>query len=148
LDLEAVLRLLRSREGEPYERGDVRGSVAYAGAVSFGKLAYDWDVERPVPELLDLDEDSLARTLSALASPPRLRLISALLPGPRSTQQLQEVLGHVSTGQFYHHLKELLSARLVTQKERSLYAIEAHRIVPLLVVLAAAQDLTEFKDLP
>ena len=135
--------MLRSRAGGPYEAGDTRGAVAYAGVVRFGTMEYDLDVERPVPGLMAAEEEPLTRTLAALASPPRLRLIRALLRGPRSTQELQEALGNVSTGQFYHHLKELLSARIVVQKGRSLYAIGAQHIVPLLAMLAVAQDLTD-----
>lgn len=147
LDLD-LLQRLRSRTGPAYDEDGVRGAVLYAGASSSEGLNYVWQMERPVPGLLELEEAPLAQVLSALSNPARLKLLRSMLRGPRSSQQLQETLGNVSTGQFYHHLKELLSAGIVVQKERSRYEVQAHHVIPLLAILAAAYDLTNLGEAP
>lgn len=145
LDVD-LLERLRGRAGPPYEEGGERGAVLYAGAARFGDRSYVWQVERPAPGLLEVEEDLLAGVLSALASPPRLRLLKALLRGSSGGQQLQKALGDASVGQLYHHMKELQAAGLVIQKGRGAYEVGAQAVVPLLAVLAAAYDLAERRD--
>lgn len=139
-DLPVVVAL-QERSGPPYERGDVGGAVLYAGSVRFTRAEYEWQVERPVPDLLDLDLVPLARVLSALASPARLLLLRALLQGPCSSHQLQEALGVTSPGQLYHHVKELLAVGIVEQPDRSVYRLAPRKIVPFLAILAATLDM-------
>lgn len=137
----ALLEVLRQRDGPIYARDCVRGAIAYTGAVDFAGLHYVWQIERALPFLLDLDVELLAPVLLALGSPWRLRLVHALLRGPRSSQQLQEAVGLGSPGQLYHHLKELLAAGIIEQRTRSEYRLAARKIVPFLIVLAATLDL-------
>jgi DNA-binding transcriptional ArsR family regulator len=138
-----LIEALRGRRGPPYERGDRRGAVLYAGAVSIGGGEYLWQVERPAPGLLALKPERIAPVLASLSSPQRLSLLGALLAGPKSSQELQEVLGVSSPGPLYHHLKELLAAGIVEQRERSAYQIVARHVVPLLAIWAAAFDLSK-----
>lgn len=132
---------MRSRSGPPYERDGLRGALTYAGAVDFAGPAYVWQIERPLPGLLDLDPAPLARVLAALGNPLRLTLVRSLLAGPRNSHELQEALGVGSPGQLYHHLKELLAAGIIEQRGRSDYRLSPHKIVPFLIVLAGAFDL-------
>lgn len=142
----ALLERLRGRTGTPYEEGDERGAVLYAGSARFDDRSYIWQIERPVPGLLGVEEEVLTRVISALASSPRLQLLKALLRGASGNQQLQQALGEVSVGQLYHHLKELQSAGLIAQKRRGSYEIKTQAVVPLLAILAAAYDLADHRE--
>jgi hypothetical protein len=51
--------------------------------------------------------------------------------------------GGVSTGQLYHHLKELQSVGLVAQKGRGAYEVAPQTAIPLLVIIAAVYDLAD-----
>jgi len=119
----------------------VRGAVVYAGVSRFGDRESLWIKEHGVPELLDLDPRGLARVLAALAHPARLTLARALVQAPRTSQELQEVIGTASAGQLYHHLKDLVAAGVVNQAVRSRYEIAPEHTIPLLALLAAAGDL-------
>jgi DNA-binding transcriptional ArsR family regulator len=136
-----LLQQMQQRSGPPYEQGDTRGAVTYAGAVQFANLQYVWQIERPLPALLGLEPAPLARVLAALGSPARVTLVRTLLGGARNSQQLQAALGGVSTGQLYHHLKELRAAGIIDQHGRSDYRLAPSKIVPFLIVLAGAFDL-------
>ena len=145
LDVD-LLQRLQGREGTPFDGVGAhgvptRGSVLYAGAATVAGGSYLWQMERPVPGLLAVDDDLIARTVTAIASPTRIRLLKAVLGGANETHQLQAALGEVSTGQLYHHLKELTAIGLVIQRGRGRYEIAAHAVVPLLAMIAAAFDL-------
>lgn len=144
-DLE-LLERLQGRTGTPYEEGGERGAILYAGSARFDDRSYVWQIERPVPGLLGVEEEVLTPVISALASPPRLRLLKAMLRGASTNQQLQQALGEVSVGQLYHHLKELQSAGLIAQKRRGSYEIKTQAVVPLLAILAAAYDLADHRE--
>lgn len=141
-----LLERLQSRTGPPYEEDSERGAVLYAGSARFEERSYVWQIERPVPGLLGVEEEVLTPAISALASPPRLVLLKAMLRGASTNQQLQEALGGVSVGQLYHHLKELQSAGLIAQKRRGSYEIKTQAVVPLLAILAAAYDLADHRE--
>lgn len=139
-DLELIERL-RSRSDPEFTAETTAGSVLYAGAATVASGSYVWQMERPVPGLLQVDDDLVAHTLAALASPTRVRLVKAVLGGARQTHELQEALGGVSTGQLYHHLKELTAVGLLIQRGRGQYEVPAQSVVPFLAVVAAAYDL-------
>ncbi len=138
----ALLRRLQQRAGAEFDNGRQRGSVLYAGAASIDGGSYLWQMERPVPGLLAVDDDLIANTLVAMASPIRVRLLKAVLGGARETHELQTALGGVSTGQLYHHLRELQSVGLVVQHGRGRYEIAPATVVPLLAIIAAVFDLS------
>jgi len=144
-DLE-LLERLQGRTGAPYEEDDERGAILYSGSARFDDRSYVWQIERPVPGLLGVEEEVLTPVISALASPPRLQLLKALLRGASNNQQLQEALGEVSVGQLYHHLKELQASGLIAQKRRGSYEIKTQAVIPLLAILAAAYDLADHRE--
>jgi len=76
--------------------------------------------------------------LAALAHPLRLEILRRLLLGARTLGELQEIEGTGTSGQVHHHLRELRGAGLVVSQRRNDYAIPAERVVPLLVIVAAA----------
>lgn len=137
------LQQLRSRRGSRYRAKGMHGAVAYAGAVSLEDRERLWITEHPLPELMALEPDRLARALAALGHPTRLTLVRALMQEPRGSRELQEALGISSPGQLYHHLKELLAVGLVRQTGRGHYEVADRQIVPLLAVLAAVSDLVD-----
>ena len=138
---DTLLAALQQREGAPYARDEVRGALVYAGAIDLGGAEYVWQIERALPFLLDLDSEALAPVLLALGNPHRLRLVRALLGGPRNRQQLQEIVGVSSPGPLYHHLKELLASGIIEQRARGEYRLAARKAVPFLTILAATLDL-------
>jgi DNA-binding transcriptional ArsR family regulator len=137
----AALDELRRKDGPRYARGELRGAVTFAGSAEFGDRKLLWAGEHGLPEIVDLDHDAMARLFTALGHPARLALVRALLAGDRTSAGLQEVIGTASAGQLYHHLKDLIAAGVAEQAGRSRYRISNARIVPLLVVLAAAGDV-------
>ena len=135
------LKALRLREGSRYVREDMRGAVTYAGSALLGDRELMWAREHGVPEVCDLEPAGVARLLAALGHPSRLALVRDLLTGPRTSRELQAVIGSGSAGQLYHHLKDLIAAGIVGQSGRSCYQIAVDRVIPLLVILAASGDI-------
>lgn len=131
---------LARRRGQPYERDNQRGAIAYGGGLELDGREYLWQIERPVPGLLALDPDSYAHVLAALAHPHRWRLLVALVEAPRSAAELQKIIGSASPGPLYHHLRELLALGIVAQRDRH-YTVPARHVVPLLTAIALAIDL-------
>jgi ArsR family transcriptional regulator len=137
---------LRHRDGPRYVRGNLRGAIAYSGSAALGDGEVLWTREHGLPEIWDLELAGVARLLAALGHPARLALVRALLAGVRTSQELQGVIESGSAGQLYHHLNDLMAAGVVDQAGRSRYRISGSRIVPLLVILAAAEDVARPQD--
>lgn len=116
------------------ERG---GGLAYVGSAELGGREYVWAKQHTVPG----DWSAAAPVLGSLGSPARLALLAALIAGPRNRAELQEALGDSSTGQLYHHLRDLQAAGFIHQPRRGQYEIAAHTVIPLLTILAAAGDI-------
>lgn len=135
--------------GEVGLRGDGPGepggeaTVSYAGGGQFGPLHMVIRQRATLPEVFAAQPESVSRVFAALASPARLAVLRALVEeGPRTSQQLREVLDDPSAGQLYHHLRELLAAGLVIQPSRSVYAIPPGKVVAVCVAVTAATHLT------
>src|SRR5581483_7539969 len=142
LDLDAAT-LEQRYSGPAFTRGSLRGAMTYAGFAQFDQQRVLNHNERDLPSLFAEDPAPLAQIFAALASPHRLIVLRALCAGPRSRQELQELLGVSSAGHLYHHLKELLATGLVVQQGRSIYAMARHTIIPLCVALMVAADLRD-----
>ncbi|WP_232790490.1 MULTISPECIES: winged helix-turn-helix domain-containing protein [unclassified Streptomyces] len=85
------------------------------------------------------DWSETAETLGALGHPVRLRLIQALAEGRTAVTELMELEGLGTTGQIYHHLRQLVSAGWLETAGGGRYRIPPSRLVPLLVVVAGAR---------
>ncbi|MGB9757895.1 MAG: ArsR/SmtB family transcription factor [Candidatus Bipolaricaulaceae bacterium] len=91
------------------------------------------DIERILtPELI--------RSLEALSSLERLRLMLALVRGPAGSAELMAQAG-LTQGQFYHHLRILEGSGLVRKKARDEYETTLHGVSSLFTFLAAASSL-------
>jgi len=134
-----LLDRLARNTGPGFTRDEVAGSVAYGGRVrapGAGELV--WQLEHPVPDITDADLEAAATVLGALGHSLRLEILRRLLLGARTLGELQEIPSTGTSGQVHHHLRELRAAGLVVSQRRNHYAIPAERVVPLLVMVAAA----------
>jgi hypothetical protein len=135
---------LQERSGPPYESDRSSGSLVFAGVTTTrGAGSLVWQEEHPLPGVLEADWRPAAVLLSALAHPIRLELLRRLLDGARSTADLQEIPDLGTTGQLYHHLRDLQAAGLVVARSRNHYAVAADKVVPCLIMVTAAMSSTQ-----
>jgi len=126
----------------PIDFGDEPDAVvAYGGRSDRDGPPLEWQMRRTWDEVIDGAGEGTASVLSALASGPRLRMVAELARGPLATSDLAERLDQPSTGQLFHHLKELLAAGVVFQPQRGVYTIRKQHLIPVLAILSAASDL-------
>lgn len=116
------------------------GAVLYTGVARLPAGELRWQMGRGVDDLLRQDWSALAGTLAALGHPLRLQLLRAVLAGTTSTQGLQALPEMATTGQLYHHLKDLESAGWLRSVRRGEYGVPAERVIPLLAILSAATE--------
>ncbi|MFD3656278.1 ArsR/SmtB family transcription factor [Streptomyces sp. NPDC058620] len=121
------------------------GGVLYTGAVRLPTgEQYEWQYGVLTTQLLGPDEDppdwsDLAESLAALGHPVRLRLLREILAGRRTAAELTALDGVGTTGQIYHHLRQLAGAGWLHTTGRGRYEVPGVRVVPLLVVLTAGR---------
>ncbi|MFD5699265.1 ArsR/SmtB family transcription factor [Streptomyces lasiicapitis] len=119
------------------------GGVLYTGAVRLPTgERYDWQTGQFTEALLDGDWSEAAESFAALGHPVRLRLLREILGGRRTAADLAALDEVGTTGQIYHHLRQLTGAGWLHSAARGRYAVPADRVVPLLVVLTAARPMT------
>jgi hypothetical protein len=128
-----ALRGLQARVGEP-------GAVVFAGSVDLpGGARVEWQEGRLASQLLDDDWSQSAAGLTALAHPVRLLLLREILLGAETVAALGELPSLGTSGQLYHHLRQLVSAGWLRSSARGQYHVPAERVVPLLAILAATR---------
>lgn len=140
--LTGVLNSMRRQA----EKEDDLGKVGYVGAARLPGGENLYARELSLAELLSADWAPAVDILESLGSRPRLALLGTLLRQGRCTRaDLQESLagdGEQSTsGQLYHHLRALQSARLIKQRRRGDYEFAPEAVIPVLTILAAAFNL-------
>ncbi|MFH8365935.1 helix-turn-helix domain-containing protein [Streptomyces sp. NPDC018031] len=132
-----ALEGLKARLGEA---GAEDGGVLFTGAVRLPTgEAYEWQYGLPVRALLDDAWSDAADAFAALGNPVRMRLLREILGGRRTAAELADQDGLGTTGQIYHHLRQLTAAGWLHTAGRGRYEVPAGRVVPLLVALAAAR---------
>ena len=91
-----------------------------------GKPSCNWSIswDHEVEELLAAPCHRVAHVLGVLGNEVRLAILRELIDGPKTVVQLTESLGMQTTGQAYHHLKELQRAGYVAEKKAGKYSIE------------------------
>ena len=129
-------------DGVGSDAGDATGGVvSYQGEVHlYGDVS--WSIGYASGAILELSVPRTTDVLAALGHPVRLQIVRMLLRGPANAADLQAAVGLGSTGQVYHHLKTLVSANIVEQQARGDYRIGAKKVVPLLVSMLAAADIS------
>ncbi|MEV0636795.1 winged helix-turn-helix domain-containing protein [Streptomyces sp. NPDC050619] len=114
------------------------GQVLFTGVLDLPTGEhYEWQQGAVAERLLEADWSEHAAPYAALGHPVRLTLLRAVLRGTRSAAELQETAGLNTTGQLYHHLKQLTAAGWLHAEGRGHYQVPAGRVVPLLVLLSA-----------
>lgn len=121
--------------------GEVRGTLTYSGSIELGGRRLVVERREDVSRAVTADAESLSKVFAAFASPYRIAILRSLLEGPRTSQELQAVVGAGAVGQLYHHLRELQSAHLVVQQRRSVYAIPKRRVMLICILLATTPRL-------
>ncbi len=137
-----ALARLAERTGPEFDRDGVAGSLLYAGrARTPGGGDLIWQVEHPLPGVLTEGWEEAAGLLAALGNPVRLEIVRTLLLGGGTIQELQEIPGLGTSGQLYHHLRDLQAAGLVTQRRRGHYGVPGDKVIPALIIIAAAASM-------
>ncbi|MFI8367631.1 helix-turn-helix domain-containing protein [Streptomyces sp. NPDC085466] len=114
------------------------GGVLFTGAVRLPTgERYEWQTGALTEDVLD--DEGPVEALAALGHAVRLRLLREILGGRRTAAELSELADLGTTGQIYHHLRQLTSAGWLRPGGRGRHEVPAERVVPLLVVLAAAR---------
>ena len=122
------------------DRVDDPGAVLFTGTVTLpGGEHYDWQQGHLAEDLLADDWSQAADALAALAHPVRLLLLREILHGTHTTAELSALEELGTTGQVYHHLRQLVAAGWLRTTARGRYAVPGERVVPLLTVLATAR---------
>ncbi|MFE7778268.1 ArsR/SmtB family transcription factor [Streptomyces sp. NPDC057445] len=116
------------------------GGVLFTGAVRLPTgERYEWQIGAGTEDLLEDDWSGAADTFAALGHPVRLRLLREIIGGRRTAAALSELEDLGTTGQIYHHLRQLTAAGWLHTTGRGRYEVPGIRVVPLLVVLTAAR---------
>ncbi|MEV4280778.1 ArsR/SmtB family transcription factor [Actinoplanes xinjiangensis] len=121
-------------------RVDDPGAVLITGHVTLpdGRAAR-WQESAGTRELLDGDWTQQVAALAALAHPARIRLLQRILHGAGTAAELTQVDGIGTSGQVYHHLRQLVAAGWLHTRGGGRYEVPAARVVPLLTLLLGAR---------
>jgi DNA-binding transcriptional ArsR family regulator len=120
-------------------QGEEPGSVLLAGTVTLPDgRPVRWQEARGLPGLLDVAVDQVADSLGALGNPVRLRILLRLLHEPQTVQELTSIEGIGTTGQVYHHLRQLTATGWARTPGGGRYEVPVARVVPLLGALLSA----------
>ena len=117
----------------------LEGQMFGAAAVATG----DDDTDGKANAIFAVSLENAVRVLAALSSTPRLALYRAALDGPVASAALMAAAGLNTTGQLYHHLRELVGVGLMAQEGRDRYAAVQERIPAVRAILRAALNLAQ-----
>ncbi|MGI5426893.1 ArsR/SmtB family transcription factor [Streptomyces sp. CA-179760] len=122
------------------ELGAPDGGILYTGSVRLPTgEPYTWQMGALTEGLLEEDWTAAAESFAALGHPVRLRLLREVLGGRRTAAELAELDEVGTTGQVYHHLRQLTGTGWLHTTGRGRYEVPAQRVVPLLVAVATAR---------
>ncbi|MPY52681.1 ArsR/SmtB family transcription factor [Streptomyces acidicola] len=123
------------------ELGATDGGVLFTGAVRLPTgERYEWQYGALTDDLMEDDWTRAAEPFAALGHPVRLRLLREILGGRRTAAELAELDEVGTTGQIYHHLRQLSAAGWLHTTTRGRYEVPPVRVVPLLVALTTARN--------
>ncbi|WP_433683272.1 ArsR/SmtB family transcription factor [Nocardia sp. CA-119907] len=131
---------LRRLHQEFADADESNGGVMFAGS---GRLPsaeqFDWQVQFGTDDIVAYDWDDAAECLAALGSPVRLRILREILRGSRTAAELTDLDESGSSGQIYHHLRQLAATGWLHTVGNGRFEVPPNRVVPLLVALATAR---------
>ncbi|MFE2376255.1 ArsR/SmtB family transcription factor [Streptomyces sp. NPDC059398] len=138
--LDGLKQLLAGAGAADEGAGAPGGAVLFTGAVQLPTgEQYEWQYGEPTADVLEGDWPAAADSFAALGHTVRLRLLREILDGRRTALALAELDGLGTTGQIYHHLRQLSTAGWLRTSGRGRYEVPPERIVPLLVMMSAAR---------
>ena len=124
----------------------------------FGALQIDgqrrswWSIryDHAVAKLLKNPDYRVAQILSVLGSEVRLAILRNLLDGPKVAAEIVSEVGLKTTGQAYHHLRELERAGYIKQKAGGRYHFDMSggRVYLAALALAADAGAEEPEEIP
>ena len=100
-------------------RDDGNLMIGHFGTVmAEGRLQSWWSIRsgNAVNRLLTNPDYKVAQILSVLGSEARLGILRTLFAGPKTAAELVSIMNFGTTGQAYHHLRELERAGYVEQR--------------------------------
>ncbi|MEU0215085.1 winged helix-turn-helix domain-containing protein [Streptomyces sp. NPDC006265] len=122
------------------EAGAAGGGVLYTGSVRLPTgEEYAWQMTALTQDLLEDEWKTAAESFAALGHPVRIRLLREILGGRRTAAELAEPDEVGTTGQIYHHLRQLTAMGWLHTTGRGRYEVPSARVVPLLVALATTR---------
>ena len=80
-----------------------------------------------------------ASSLAALGNPVRLLLLQQIVRGNNTVSALSEVDGLGTSGQIYHHLRQLTAEGWLHSPSRGIFALPPSRVAALLEILVALE---------
>ncbi|GLF96542.1 ArsR/SmtB family transcription factor [Streptomyces yaizuensis] len=118
------------------------GGVLFTGTVGLPTgERYDWQYGELTSALLDVDWTETADAFAALGHAVRLRLLREIVGGRNTAAALAELDGLGTTGQIYHHLRQLTAVGWLRTVGRGRYEVPPARVVPLLVMVSASRPV-------
>jgi hypothetical protein len=119
---------------------DGAGAAVFAGVVPLPEGGeYLWQYGRTTADLMAADWAERSQPLAALGHPVRMLLAQLVLSGTRSVADLQADPRLGTSGQLYHHLRQLVAVGWLHQTTRGHYEVPPARVIPLLVMVTAAE---------
>ena len=120
-----------------------RSIIGHFGALVIEGQSHSWwsiRFDDSVGKLLTNPDYKVAQILSVLGSEVRLAILRHLLEAPKTAAELVTALGMTTTGQAYHHLRELERGGYVKQRAGGRYHFDLERGRVYLTALALAAD--------
>ena len=117
--------------------------VGHFGAVQVEEGRNSWwsiRYDEAVTKLRNNPDYKVAQILSVLGSEVRLAILRHLLEAPKTAAEIVAEVGLKTTGQAYHHLRELERAGYVQQRAGGRYQMDMRRGRVYLAALALAAD--------
>ncbi|MFF5309882.1 ArsR/SmtB family transcription factor [Streptomyces massasporeus] len=122
------------------EAGETDGGVLYTGSVRLPTgEEYAWQMAALTQDLLEGDWTAAAESFAALGHPVRIRLLREILGGRRTAAELAELDEVGTTGQIYHHLRQLTATGWLHTTGRGRHEVPPGRVVPLLTALTTTR---------
>ncbi|MFJ4283826.1 ArsR/SmtB family transcription factor [Streptomyces massasporeus] len=122
------------------EAGAADGGVLYTGSVRLPTgEEYAWQMTALTQDLLEDEWATAAESFAALGHPVRIRLLREILGGRRTAAELAELDEVGTTGQIYHHLRQLTATGWLHTTGRGRHEVPPGRVVPLLTALATTR---------
>lgn len=116
------------------------GAVLITGTVTLpdGRAAR-WQEGASTEDLLADDWSQHVDALAALGHPVRIRLLRRVLSGVNTAHDLTETDGTGTSGQVYHHLRQLVAAGWLRSIGGGRYEVPVARVIPLLTTIQGAR---------